>query len=72
MTKLKAIRKNVFGMKQVDFSGLVGVSQQAYSTAEKKDAMPHWYQVAIREAAKKRGIEWDDRWFFEPPLEVSQ
>lgn len=68
MSRLKTLRTIIFGMdKQAPFARAIGVSQQTYSFAERKDRMPSWYMDRIRRLANERGIEWNDTWFFEPP-----
>jgi DNA-binding transcriptional regulator YiaG len=67
MSRIRAIRTNVFGMSQSEFAQMLNRSQQAVSKAEQRDSLPVWSQLAIREAAKKRGMLWLDKWFFDPP-----
>lgn len=69
MTRFQHIRKNVFCMTQAEFADLLGIRQGAVSMLESRDALPERHQRTIREAAKRRGIEWNDTWFFEPPAD---
>jgi len=73
MTPIENIRKNVFGeSSQVAFGEIVGVSQGTVSRWEQGEFMPDGENMArIRSAARDRGLNWDDRWFFEAPESAS-
>lgn len=76
MNAVKHIRERVFKLTQAPFAALAGVSQPTVSRWEEADCQgsePTREQMArIRAAAIKRGIEWDDRWFFEVPADSEQ
>lgn len=65
---IRHIRTNVFGLTQDDFAALLGVPQSVVSRWENGVMQPRLPVLGrIRAAAHERGIEWDDRWFFEQP-----
>lgn len=77
MNTVKYIRKNIFKVTQSDFADLVGVTQATVSRWEKDNetASPSLIDMrAIREAAQKRGIRWNDTYFFTalPPMRNSK
>jgi transcriptional regulator with XRE-family HTH domain len=62
------IRKKVFGVTQAEMALIAGVSQATISRWEEGRQSPdHDALARIRSRATKRGIPWDDRWFFEAP-----
>lgn len=67
MNAIRHIRKNVFQVSQADFAALAGVTQGSVSRWENGVAPSLAEMQAIREAATKRKIAWDDAWFFEAP-----
>lgn len=72
MHALIHIRKVVFGLTQKDFAEAVKVHQSTVSRWETGELCPSSHEMgAIRDLAKARGIEWDDRWFFEPPADAA-
>ncbi|WP_188825054.1 helix-turn-helix domain-containing protein [Brucella endophytica] len=70
MNALKNIRKNVFKVTQQEFSAVAGVTQATVSRWERGVAPSLDEMKAIRDAAVKRGINWDDSLFFDAPAEV--
>ena len=71
MNALRYIRKHVFQVTQTEFASLAGVGQASVSRWE-NGVPPSLEEMAqIRKAAVKRGLEWDDRWFFEQPSETA-
>jgi transcriptional regulator with XRE-family HTH domain len=77
-TPAQYIREDVFCIaSQKDFGNLLRYSQAQVSRLESgARKLSREAQERIRAAAKRRRIEWDDRWFFEVPakksLEVSE
>lgn len=67
MNPIEHIRKNVFGMTQKEFADAIGVAQPSVSRWERGVPFAHPEMKAIRSVARERGLEWDDRWFFETP-----
>jgi transcriptional regulator with XRE-family HTH domain len=67
MSTLKHIRANIFGVTQREFAMSVGVAQASVSRWENGAAPSLTELTAIRDAALRRGIQWDDRYFFEIP-----
>lgn len=69
MNVIRRIRKEVFGLSQATFAAIVGVSQGTVSKWENGELAPNRDELTrIRNEARRRDIEWDDRWFFEPPV----
>lgn len=70
-TPIAYIRHKVFdGMSQTAFAVVAGATQATVSRWENLELEPDREQMArIREAARERGAEWDDRLFFEVPQE---
>lgn len=67
MTAIRHIRKTVFNLNQAEFAALAGVAQATVSRWENGVSLSLDEMRAIRDAAIARGIEWEDRWFFETP-----
>ena len=67
MNALRHIRKHVFHVTQTEFAELAGVAQATVSRWENGVAPSLDEMQVIRLAAAARGLEWDDRWFFEVP-----
>lgn len=69
MTPILHVRKNVLGVTQAEMAVIAAVSQGTISKWEAGELQPDLDKLAlIREEAQRRGIEWDDRLFFESPL----
>jgi predicted transcriptional regulator len=67
MSSLLHVRKNVLRITQSEMAALTGARQATVSRWETGELEPDRLQLrAIREEAIKRGLAWDDRWFFEP------
>lgn len=65
MNAIRYIRKEIFEATQVEFAALIGVTQASVSRWE-RDVSPSLDDMRkIRLAAAERGIDWDDRWFFQ-------
>ncbi|WDR03653.1 helix-turn-helix domain-containing protein [Devosia algicola] len=69
MNAIRHIRKNIFKLTQADFAALARVQQSSVSRWEAGGSPTLAEMQAIRDAAKERGIAWDDAWFFETPAE---
>lgn len=69
MSSIVHIRKNVFRVTQSEFAALAGVTQPTVSRWENGVAPSLEEMQSIRRAATDRGIDWDDRLFFEVPEE---
>jgi transcriptional regulator with XRE-family HTH domain len=62
------IRVKVFGCPtQAAFADLIGVTQPTVSRWENGVEPDRAAMARIRDAAIERGVEWDDRLFFEVP-----
>jgi len=70
MSRLRYIRENVLVMTQEELAVELGISQPSVSALERTDRFHH-HMPRIREIAIGKGIEWDDRLFFEPLPEAS-
>lgn len=69
MNPMPIIRKSVLDISQAELAAIAGTTQATVSRWEKGELQPDRAQLArIREAAKSRGLAWDDAWFFEMPL----
>lgn len=66
MTPMAYIRKEVLRISQVAMAEIAEVNQTTVSRWEKGDREPSRDAMArIRNFARRRGIKWSDRWFFE-------
>ncbi|KQU77733.1 hypothetical protein ASD12_18205 [Mesorhizobium sp. Root102] len=72
MSAIRHIRVHIFGVTQAEFAVLAGVAQASVSRWETGVAPSLDDMTAIREAAIARGIAWDDAWFFEIPIDVTE
>lgn len=72
MSSIAHIRKNVFRVSQAEFAFLAGVTQPTVSRWENGVAPSLDEMQSIRRAAADRGIEWDDRLFFDAPEEAAE
>jgi len=69
-TPITHIRTKVFGCPtQAAFADLIGVTQPTVSRWENGVEPDRGAMARIRDAAVARGLEWDDRLFFEVPQE---
>jgi transcriptional regulator with XRE-family HTH domain len=67
MNQLERIRRVVFGVTQAAMAEIAGVQQSTVSRWEKGLRAPTQRQLQrIRNEAIRRGLPWDDRWFFDP------
>lgn len=68
MTPMKHIRKHIFGMNQDEFGRIAGTTQASVSRWERGEQSPDQQEMArIRDAARERGLDWNDVLFFETP-----
>lgn len=71
MPPFLAIRTQVFDMSQKEFADLLGVAQGTVSRWERPIdnemvLLPDYADLMkIRDAAKRRGLQWHDSWFWE-------
>lgn len=69
MNAVEHIRKRIFKMKQAPFAEVAGVSQPTVSRWEQEGlpgSQPSRAEMEnIRSEAVKRGLPWDDSWFFQ-------
>jgi transcriptional regulator with XRE-family HTH domain len=66
MNVLRDIRRQVFGVSQVEMAQIAGVRQATISRWEHDIHAPSLPEMGrIRAEAIRRGLEWDDRWLFE-------
>jgi predicted transcriptional regulator len=66
MLAIQNIRKNVLAVTQSDLARICSVSQGTVSKWERGELAPDLSAMrAIREEAARRGIDWDDRLFFD-------
>lgn len=73
MNSLRHIRKSIFGLSQTELATVAEVSQSTVSKWERGDLNPNRDEMArIRDEAHKRGLAWNDSWFFECPSEAAQ
>lgn len=73
MSSLRHIRKSVLGLSQAELATIASVSQGTVSKWEAGELDPNLDEMArIRDEARRRGLEWDDSWFFEIPAEARQ
>jgi transcriptional regulator with XRE-family HTH domain len=71
MSTLRFIRQKVFGLTQSEFAEVAGVTQASVSRWENGVSPSHREMQAIRESASARGLNWNDKWFFESPVSNS-
>lgn len=68
MSPIKHIRKNLFDVSQAVFGEIAGTTQASVSRWETGELHPSHVEMSrIRDEAARRGLAWDDRWFFESP-----
>lgn len=69
MTTLRHIRQKVLKIPQAVFAEIAGTTQGTVSKWERGVLEPTLEQMArIRKEARRRGLEWQDEWFFEVPV----
>ena len=66
MRQIEHIRKNIFDVSQSAFAEIAGTTQASVSRWENGAQEPsHSEMMKIRAEALERGLNWEDRWFFE-------
>ena len=72
MNQIAHIRLQVLKIPQWKLAEITNTTQATVSRWETGELHPDRQQMdAIRHTAFERGIEWDDRWFFEIPNQVA-
>ena len=72
MKPIEHIRKRLFDVSQTAFGEIAGTTQASVSRWEQGSQEPSQSEMErIRNEAVLRGINWDDRWFFEIPTECT-
>ena len=70
MKPIEHIRKSLFEVSQTTFAEIAGTTQASVSRWEQGIQEPSQSEMErIRSEAVLRGIDWDDRFFFETPVE---
>jgi len=73
MSSLRHIRKSVLGLSQAEMAAIADVSQGTVSKWENGELNPNRDEMSrIRDEARRRGLAWQDSWFFEMPAEAAQ
>jgi len=68
MNVIRNLRTNLLGVSQSELGEIAGVPQSVISRWETGQLEPRLSHITrIRAEALRRGLSWDDRWFFEPP-----
>jgi len=66
MTPMQHIRKSLLRISQSEMAAITSTTQATVSRWETGELSPDLTQMArIREEAVSRGVEWEDRFFFE-------
>ena len=72
MSEMAHIRRDVFKVTQRAFAQIVGATQGTVSRWEAGEFEPSREQLSrIRDEARRRGLKWDDAWFFEQPPQAA-
>jgi transcriptional regulator with XRE-family HTH domain len=73
MNPMLHIRTVVFRVTQDEMGQIAGAGQAAVSRWENDATAPTRKQLGrIRAEAMRRGLVWDDSWFFEAPVEAAE
>jgi transcriptional regulator with XRE-family HTH domain len=68
MTPMLHVRKSVLKLSQAELAKIARVSQGTVSKWEAGQLEPSRDELdRIRLEAVERGLDWEDRWFFETP-----
>jgi transcriptional regulator with XRE-family HTH domain len=66
--QLLHIRKSILKISQQAMADIAGTTQASVSRWETGEQEPSLSEMGrIRDAALARGLEWNDRWFFDAP-----
>ncbi|MDH6273624.1 helix-turn-helix transcriptional regulator [Rhizobium leguminosarum] len=68
MNPIRYIRTKVFKVSQAEFAEIAKVRQGSVSRWENGTSPSLEEMQNIRDAAKSRGIPWNDSWFFDVPV----
>lgn len=72
MNQILHIRTQVLRLTQAELAKIANVSQGTVSKWENGELEPDRDELGrIREEARRRGVEWDDKLFFEAPGEAA-
>lgn len=73
MNPMLHVRTVVFKATQAEMAQITGAGQATVSRWENEGPGPTRTQLErIRSEALRRGFVWDDRWFFETPVEATE
>ncbi len=64
------IRRQVFGMTQVEMAGMLDISQSRWCRYEAGYRLPEWHKETLRKAAAERGLALREKWFAAAPCEA--
>lgn len=68
MSTVQHLRKNILKISQAELAEVAKTTQATVSRWENGELSPDLDQLTrIREEVRKRGLAWDDAWFFEAP-----
>lgn len=68
MNPILHIRTKVLDLTQAEFARIAAVSQGTVSKWENGELRPDTAELSrIRDEARRRGVDWEDRWFWEAP-----
>ena len=69
MGPIAHIRKQVFAVNQAEFAVIAGAAQSTVCRWERGELQPdRGHMGCIRAEALRRGMAWDDQWFWELPV----
>jgi transcriptional regulator with XRE-family HTH domain len=70
LTPPRYIREHVFGMTQLAFAQMVGVTQPMVSRYEKRGSFPADVQRTVLDQARLLNKRFDPAWFFDVPTDA--
>jgi transcriptional regulator with XRE-family HTH domain len=72
MNTIAHIRKSVLKVSQSELADVAGTKQATVSRWETNQLSPDLEQLkSIRAEVLRRGLDWDDAWFFSTPEEAA-